>query len=240
MISNQTQDVGTLVLTGPLSREVLGNVTTAPLDNDSFPWLTWQLIDTGAGAVRALRVGYTGELGWELHAPNDQLIDLYELIESAGEPYGIRDIGIYAVDSMRLDKCYRSWKADLEIGFSPLDASLDRFVDFTKARFVGRDALIAERDRGPRYRFVPLTLDEAGRADAPANASVYCGEQRTGIVTSGGWSFTLDTSVALAYVEREHGSPGTPLHIEIFGERVAATVGSEPLYDPGNERPRFG
>jgi dimethylglycine dehydrogenase len=141
---------------------------------------------------------------------------------------------------MRLDKCYRSWKADLEIGFSPLDASLDRFVDFAKLRFLGRDALVDERDRGSRYHFVPLVLAEPGDADAPANASVYFGPERVGIVTSGGWSFTLDASIALAYVERRHASPGTALEIEIFGQRVSATVRAEPLYDPSNDRPRFG
>jgi len=239
-ITNDTHAMGTLVLAGPRSRDVLGEISTTPLDNESFPWLSCRQIDTDAGPVRALRVSYIGELGWELHAPSDQLVDLYKLISAAGEQHGMRDIGIYAVDSMRLDKCYRSWKADVEIGFSPLDASLDRFVDFAKPQFVGRDALIAERDRGPRYKFVPLVLDDPGHADAPANASVFAGSELVGIVTSGGWSFTLDASIALAYVERRHASPSTPLQIEIFGERVAATVRSEPLFDPSNDRPRSG
>ncbi|HZX56089.1 MAG TPA: glycine cleavage T C-terminal barrel domain-containing protein, partial [Ilumatobacteraceae bacterium] len=120
------------------------------------------------------------------------------------------------------------------------DASLDRFLDFSKPQFVGRDALAAGRVRGPRYHFVPLVLDQPGNADAPPNASVFAGAERVGIVTSGGWSFTLDASIALAYVERRCASPGTPVEIEIFGERVAATVRAEPLYDPSNDRPRFG
>jgi dimethylglycine dehydrogenase len=139
---------------------------------------------------------------------------------------------------MRLDKCYRAWKADLEIGFSPLDASLDRFVDFGKAHFVGRDALLAERARGPRYRFVPLTLDRPGDADAPPNSSIFSDDERAGIVTSGGWSFTLDCSIALGYVRPTYCAPGTRLQIDIFGERVDATVRSEPLYDPDNKAPR--
>jgi dimethylglycine dehydrogenase len=237
-IANRTHELGTLVIVGPRSREVLGKITSTFLDNATFPWLSCRDIDTPAGTVRALRVSYVGELGWELHAANDQLADLYDLAWAAGESHGIRDIGIYAVDSMRLDKCYRSWKADLEIGFSPLDASLDRFVDFDKDAFVGRDALVAERARGSRYRFVPLTLDQPGEADAPANSSIYCGGERVGIVTSGGWSFTLDCSIALGYVQPSHSSPGTSLQIEIFGECVDATVGIEPLYDPTNKAPR--
>src|SRR4029079_19182713 len=141
---------------------------------------------------------------------------------------------------MLLDKCYRSWKADLEIGFSPLDASLDRFVDFSKPSFMGRDALLAERDRGSRYRFVPLVLDEPGRADAPANSSVFSGEQRVGIVTSGGWSFTLDASIALAHVEGWPPPPGTHMHVEIVCHRVRVSGRTEPLYDPRNERLRSG
>jgi len=239
-ITNHTHALGTLVLAGPRSRDVLAAITSTPLDNESFPWLSCRQIDTDAGPVRAMRVSYVGELGWELHAVNEQLVDLYKLLGAAGEQHGLRDVGIYAVDSMRLDKCYRSWKADLEIGFSPLDASLDRFVDFTKPAFVGRDALLAERERGSRYRFVPLVLDEPGRSDAPANSSVFSGGERVGIVTSGGWSFTLDASIALAYVERSHAGAGTPLRVEIFGEQVGATVRTEPLYDPRNERLRSG
>ena len=97
---------------------------------------------------------------------------------------------------------------------------------------------MAERDRGPRYRFVPLTLDHPGNADAPANSSIFCKGERLGIVTSGGWSFTLDCSIVLGYVAASQCSPGTSLQIEIFGERVNATVRAEPLYDAGNTAPR--
>ena len=183
-------------------------------------------------------MSYIGELGWELHADIAQLVPLYELLTAAGEQHGLRDIGIYAVDSMRLDKGYRSWKADLEIGFTPFDASLDRFVDLTKPHFVGRDAVVAEYARGSRYRFVTLTLDEPGDADAPPNASIFSGDERIGIVTSGGWSDTLGVSVALGYVQREHCQTGAPVAIEIFGQRMAATVSVEAIYDPSNERLR--
>ncbi len=237
-ITNVTADRGSLVLVGPRSRDVLSRVTTTSLDNDAFPWLSIRDIDTAVGPVRALRINYVGELGWELHATNDQMVALYDAIWAAGESHGIRDFGIYAVDSLRLDKCYRGWKADLEIGFSPFDASLDRFVDLDKPDFVGRDALVAEKAAGSRWRFVPMTLDVDGDADAPFCSSVFNGSERVGIVTSGGWSFTLHQSVALAYVRPEFQAPGTKLEIEIFGDRCAATVGAEPLFDPRNERLR--
>ena len=237
-LKNVTKDYGSLILVGPRSREVLSQVTTSALDNAAFPWLSMRMIDTAVGPVRALRVNYVGELGWELHASNEQMVALYDAIWKAGENHQIVDMGIYAVDSLRLDKCYRGWKGDLEIGFSPFDASLDRFVDLTKPAFVGRDALIAEKAAGSKWRFVPMTLDEDGDADAPFCASVFSGEKRIGIATSGGWSFTLNKSVALAYVRPEFEAAGTKLEIEIFGERKKATVGQEPLFDPRNERLR--
>ncbi|MEA3185668.1 MAG: dimethylglycine dehydrogenase, partial [Ilumatobacteraceae bacterium] len=193
-LTNVTADFGTLIVVGPRSREVLAKVTSTPLDNGSFPWLSVTDLDTACGPVRAMRVNYVGELGWELHAANNQLIALYEAVWSAGEQHGIRDIGIYAVDSLRLDKCYRGWKVDLEIGFSPFDATLDRFVDLDKPDFVGKAALVAERQTGPSWRFVPMTLDDPGDADAPFFSSIFDGDgphaQRFGIVTSGGWSFS--------------------------------------------------
>ena len=236
-IKNVTANYGSLILVGPKSREVLSKVTTTSLENADFPWLSHQLIDTAVGKVLALRVNYVGELGWELHASNDQMVALYKAMWAAGEPHGIRDMGIYAVDSLRLDKCYRGWKGDLEIGFSPFDASLDRFVDMNK-EFVGKAALVAEKAKGSPYRFVPMILDDAGNADAPFCASIFSGDKRIGIATSGGWSFTLNKSIALGYVFPQFEAAGTKLEIEIFGNRVPVTVGAEPLFDPKNERLR--
>ena len=238
-LTNVTAQRGSLIVVGPKAREVLAQVTTTPLDNASFPWLGIRDIDTAVGPVRALRVNYVGELGWELHAETHQMKALYDAIWAAGSAHGIRDFGIYAVDSLRLDKCYRGWKGDLEIGFSPFDASLDRFVDLTKPDFVGKAALVAEKAKGSAWRMVPIVLDEAGEADAPALSSVFLPNgERAGLVTSGGWSFTLGKSVALAYVRPEHEAPGTKVVIDIFGERRSATVQAEPLYDPSNERLR--
>jgi dimethylglycine dehydrogenase len=230
--------MGTLVLAGPHARDVLGAVTRAELSSRAFPWLAAREIEIGAARVLALRVNYVGELGWELHAPTEHLLALYEALEAAGAPHGMRDIGIYAVDSLRLEKCYRAWKTDLETGYSPLEAGLDRFVDLAKPDFVGRAALLEERQRGVRQRLVPLVLDEAGDHDAPACASAFHDGARVGIVTSGGWSYTMGRSLALAYVRADLAAPGSRVEVEVYGERRTATVGREPLYDPGNARLR--
>ncbi len=238
-IANVTADRGSLIVVGPRSRDVLAQVTSSPLDNGSFPWLSARDIDTAVGPVRALRVNYVGELGWELHATNDQLVPLYQAIWAAGEQHGIRDFGIYAVDSLRLDKGYRGWKQDLEIGYSPFDSSLDRFVDLHKADFVGKAALIAEKAAGSAWRFVSMTLDVPGDADAPFCATIFDeAGNNVGLATSGGWSFTLGKSIALGYVRPQFQAEGSKLQIKIFGEMTPATVGREPLYDPTNERLR--
>jgi dimethylglycine dehydrogenase len=237
-IEELTPRLDTLVLAGPNARNVLGALTSADLSNAAFPWLSAREIEIGEATVLALRVNYVGELGWELHAPSEHLVALYEALWQAGTPYGIRDFGIYAVDSLRLDKCYRGWKTDLESGFTPLDAGLDRFVDLSKPEFVGRAALLAQQEQGAMQRLVPLLLDEAGEADAPACTGVFLDDVRVGIVTSGGWSHTLGRSVALAYVRADLATAGTRLQIDVLGERVAAMVQSEPLYDPTNARLR--
>jgi dimethylglycine dehydrogenase len=237
-IVNQSDAIGTLVIAGPRSRELLSRVTAADLSNAAFPWLSARTIDVLGNPTLVLRVNYVGELGWELHAPMEQLPGFYDALSAAGKSYGLRDCGLYAMDSLRLDKCYRGWKTDIESGYSPYEASLDRFVCLQKPAFVGREALIREAEHGAAQRFVPLTLDDKGDADAPSCAPVLLRGQNVGLVTSGGWSFTLNKSIALAYVRRDLATPGTKLEIEVFGERRVATVCREPLYDPENTRLR--
>jgi dimethylglycine dehydrogenase len=185
-----------------------------------------------------MRVNYVGELGWELHAPVAQMQSLYEAVWQAGQAFDIRDFGLYAMDSLRVDKCYRGWKSDLESGYTPLEASLDRFVDVTKPAFVGREALLAEHQRGPVFRFVPLIFDDDGDGEPPYCAQVFSGSVNVGLTTSGVWSHTLKKSVALAYVRTDKAIPGEQLDVEILGRMCRATVHAEPLYDPKNERLR--
>jgi dimethylglycine dehydrogenase len=237
-IANRSDAIGTLVVAGPRSRELLGHVTAADLSNAAFPWLAARTIDVLGTPLLGLRVNYVGELGWELHAPMERVPAIYDALSAAGSNYGLRDFGLYAMDSLRLDKCYRGWKTDLETGYTPYEASLDRFVCLEKPTFPGREAVLREAARGARQRFAPLTLDDDGEADAPPCAPVMFRGQNVGLVTSGGWSFTLNRSVALAYVRSDLASPGTKLEIEVFGERRTATVGRESLYDPGNARLR--
>ena len=233
-----SEELGTLIVAGPRARELLARLTRTALSSEAFPWLAAREIEIGAVRLWALRIGYVGELGWELHAPVEQLGELYERVRAAGEALGLTHFGMYAMDSLRIDKCYRGWKSDLESGYSPLAAALERCVDFGKAAFRGREALLAERAAGVAYRFVPLLLGEAGSADAPYCSALYRGEEVVGTVTSGVWSHTLGKSVALAYLRTAWAAAGTELEVDLLGERVPATVATEPLYDPTNARLR--
>lgn len=238
-VTDISAQLGTLIVAGPRAREVLSQVTKDDLSNAGFPWLTAREITTVTGKMLALRVNYVGELGWELHAPVAQITALYAAIWKAGLPFDIRDFGLYAMDSLRVDKCYRGWKSDLESGYTPLEASLDRFVDVKKTvDFVGKAALLAEHQRGAAQRFVPLIFDENGDAEAPYCAQVFQGGTNVGLTTSGVWSHTLQKNVALAYVRADLAAPGTKLHVEILGHMRSATVQQEPLYDPTNLRLR--
>jgi len=237
-IDNVSARYGSLIVVGPKSRELLARLTRADLSNEAFPWLSVRTIDIGYTRAIALRVNYVGELGWELHVPAEHVLSVYDLIWAAGEPLGIADYGLYAMDSLRLEKCYRAWKGDLTTEYTPFMASLDRFVKLDKpGGFIGQEALRREAQAGPVERFVPLLVD-AGDADAAAVSIVYDGDKMVGLVTSGGYGYRMRQSIALAYVRTDLAVPGTVLYVEILGERRRAVVGKEPLYDPDNLRLR--
>ena len=233
-LENLSTRYGTLIVVGPKSRELLARLTPADLSNAAFPWLSMRSIEIGYTRAIAMRVNYVGELGWELHLPVEHLLSVYDLLFEAGADLGIADYGLYAMDCLRLEKCYRSWKADLTTEYTPFMSSLDRFVKLDKpGGFIGQEALRREAQSGPRERFVPLIVD-ATDADAAAVSIVFSGKETVGLVTSGGYGYRIGKSIALAYVRTDLAKPGTQLEVEILGERRRAVVGKEPLFDPDN------
>jgi dimethylglycine dehydrogenase len=236
-IENVTARSGVLILAGPRARDVLGRVIDADLSNAAFPWLAARRIQVGPAPVFALRINYVGELGWELHHPLEYQIALYEALRAAGEDFGLVDFGLRAMDSLRLEKGYRAWGADLNTELTPLEAGLERFVAFDKGDFVGRDALLAQRRAGLRKRLATLEVD-ALDADCWGSEAVWDGGRVAGITTSGGYGYCLGRSLAVAYLDAPLAAPGTPLTVEILGERRPARVLAEPPFDPQDRRPR--
>ena len=236
-IDEVTARWGVLILAGPRARDVLGRITDADLSNAAFPWLSARAIQVGSAPVRALRINYVGELGWELHHPVEYQVALYEALRGAGEDLGLADFGLRAMDSLRLEKAYRAWGADINTEVTPLEAGLERFVAFDKGDFLGRDALLRQKRGGVGRRLATLAVD-ATDADCWGNEAVWAGDRVVGITTSGGYGYWLDRSLAVAYVEAEVAVPGASLAVEILGDRRRAVVLAEPPLDPENHRPR--
>lgn len=235
-ITNLTHDHNALMLAGPNARTVLQAITGAPLDNASFPWLAARTIEVAGHAVVALRLGFTGELGWELHMAMDASLPVYEAIHEAGEDLGIIDFGLLATESMRLEKNYRAWKSDLHTEFTVLEAGLGRFVNLKK-HFRGRDAIAARLEAGHRRQFVAMEIG-ADNAAAHTGDPIYSGNELVGVVTSGAYGHTMGANIAMGYVSPELSEPGTELSVEVIGTRCTATVRSEPMFDPEHIRPR--
>lgn len=234
-LSEVSQSASSLVLAGPRSRDLLKKITDADLSNNAFPWPSCQAITVAGREVTALRVNYVGELGWELHVPMGDLVHVYDAIFAAGQEFGIADFGMYAMECLRLEKGYRSWKQDITHEYTPFDAGLERFVKLEKGEFIGRDALKKRHAAGEKERFVPL-LVEGNTADAPSCSIVFKNGEKIGIVGSGGWGFRIGKSIALSYVRLDLAEVGTKLEIEILGQRFPAVVAQEPIFDPKNER----
>ena len=236
-VENVTHDYGVLVLAGPRSRDVLAKLCNEDLGNASFPWLRGKEIDVAGIPVRALRISYVGELGWELHHAIAQMEALYDAIMAAGEEYGIANFGTYAVNAMRMEKAYKAWGAELTTEITMVEADMDRFVDFDKDEFIGRDATFARKKQGIETKLVYVSVD-TDDADPAGNEPVFDGDRVIGVTTGGAYGFSVGKSLAFAYVEPGYASPGSAFDISILGSRRRATVLDRPAYDPGNQRLR--
>jgi dimethylglycine dehydrogenase len=234
-LENVTADYGVLTLAGPRSRELLQKLTDADVSRAALPFFRARKMQVGPVRTFALRVSYVGELGFELHhALEDQRV-LYDLVLEAGAPLGIVDFGYRALDSMRLEKAYRLWGVDMSADYTPLEAGLGRFVCFDKGDFVGRDALLRQREAGISRTLACLTIETDG-ADAHGYEPVRAAGQPIGYVAAGGYGHVVELSIALAYLPVEHAEPGTALAVDILGEPRPAVVAPQPLYDPDNVR----
>ncbi|MCH8952067.1 MAG: hypothetical protein IID49_08080 [Proteobacteria bacterium] len=233
-IEDRTEDDGTLILAGPRSRDILGAICAADL---SQPWLSHQEAEIAGKGVRLLRVSFTGELGWEIHAAVADMGAVFDALWAAGQPRGLKPFGMYALDSLRLEKGYRTWKGDLSTDYTMLQGGLERFVRLDKAQdFPGKAALMSEKQQGVAKRFATLIV-AAGDCDAPYMSTIWKSGEVVGETTSGAWGYRVGASIALAMVRADCAAPGTELEVEIYGRRHKATVQPDrPLWDPENAR----
>jgi 4-methylaminobutanoate oxidase (formaldehyde-forming) len=214
-------------LWGPRARDILAPITSDPLD---FGYMRLREIAVGDVPVRAVRVTFVGELGWELYCPTEYGAALWRALWEAGQPHGLMAGGYRAIDSLRLEKGYRVWAADITPDDTPLEAGLGFCVRKDKT-FLGLQAL-----RDPVRRLRAITLDDP-RAVALGNEPVRVAGETVGRVTSGGYGYTVERSIAYAYVPATHGE-GTAVEIDVFGEWVGGKIVHEPLFDPESARVR--
>ena len=236
-IKNVTKDYSVLVLAGPKSRTVLSQITSQNLNNNDFPWLKGKEILVNKIPVRALRVNYVGELGWELHHPMNQMEALYDAICEVGKKENIINFGTYAVNSLRMEKAYRGWGSELTGEISLVEAGMDRFFNLNKKNnFFGAKALQDKIQFGVDIKIVYLEVD-VDNADARGNEPVYHNNKIVGVVTSGGYGFRTKKSLAFAYVKSDLAKGGN-LEIEIQGQRRKTKILDRVVYDPDNQKLR--
>ena len=233
------QDITTALacfgLWGPRARDILTSVSDADLSSRAFPYMTWQRIPVAGVGCLAARVTYVGELGWELYPSIEDAVQLWDSLLAAGEPYGMVPAGYRAIDTLRLEKGYRAWGSDITPEENPFEAGLGFAVRMDVPGFIGNEALERVLAAGLTRKLSCLTLSQA-RAMTLGNEPVFHGGRVVSRVTSGGIGYTIGTSIAYAYLPIELAAPDTSFEIEVFGERVGATVAAEPLWDPKGAR----
>ncbi len=231
-LTDITCDWSTKLVTGPGSRALLAGLSDGDLEAG---WLTIQDATVAGKPAKLFRISFAGELGWEVHTGFDDSKPVYDAIRDAGAvPFGM-----YALNSMRIEKGYRTWKGDLSSDYTLLEGGMERFLRLGKAQdFPGKAALAREMQQGRKKGFVTLVVD-AGAFDAPYMSTVWSGDQVVGETTSGDWGYRVNKSIALGVVKADLAKPGTELEVEMYGQRYKARVQEDaPLWDAANERIR--
>jgi 4-methylaminobutanoate oxidase (formaldehyde-forming) len=236
-VGDVTSSRACIGLWGPRARDILAPLTKDDISNEAFPYLTAREVSIGFVPVLALRVTYVGELGWELYPPTEYGAAVWDAIWAAGQEHGLVAGGYRAIDALRIEKGYRVWSSDITPDETPFEAGLGFAVALDKAGgFVGRDALVAAKAAGPRKRLRCLVLDDP-RSVCLGNEPVRIDGQIAGRVTSGGYGFAVEKSIAYAYLPPAVaiGSRG---EVDVFGEWIGFEVAREPLWDPSGDRIR--
>jgi glycine cleavage system aminomethyltransferase T/glycine/D-amino acid oxidase-like deaminating enzyme len=232
LVEDVTSELACLGLWGPAAREILQGATS---DDLAFGYMRARELEVGGLPCLALRVTYVGELGWELYCPTDSGLALWDALWEAGRDQGLVAGGYKAIDSLRLEKGYRVWGADITPDDTPYEAGLGFAVKLEKGEFIGREALLSAQE--PERRLACLVLSDP-RSVALGSEPVQISGELVGRVTSGGYGYTVERSIAYAYVPARYAQPEQPVAVEIFGEWIEGEVAPEPLFDPAGERLR--
>ena len=239
-LTNTTSALSVISIMGPNARSLLQSLCPDDLSHEAFPFGQSREIELGYALVRAARITYVGELGWELYIPTEFTAGVYDTIVAAGAPFGLAHAGYHALDSLRIEKAYRHWGHDITDEDTPLEAGLGFAVKFDKpGGFIGRDALLRDKEAGPAKRLLQFRL----RDPQPLlyhNEPIWHEDALVGYTTSGAYGHTLGGAIGLGYVDtaRTPNPPEGGFSIEVAGKRIPAAASARPMYDPGNRRIR--
>ncbi len=236
-LEDKTSGLCTIGVWGPRARDLVAGLADADVSDAAFPYMTAQDLHLGPVPVRMLRISYVGELGWEIYAPTEFGLALWDLLWQAGAPLGAVACGGAAYDSLRLEKGYRLWGADIDEEHDPYEAGLGWAVKLDKGPFSGRETLARVKEAGVRRRLRCLVLDDPSVV-LVGKEPILDGDAAVGYVTSAALGASVGESIAYGYLPVERAEVGTVLGVYAEGERHAATVAAEPRFDPRNERLR--
>jgi len=241
VLTNVSSGMGVISIMGPNARALLQSLTPNDLSDGAFPFGTSQEIELGYAVVRASRITYVGELGWELYIPTEFMTGVYDEIVAAGAPFGLRHAGYHALNALRMEKAYRHWGHDITDEDTPLEAGLGFAVKMDKpGGFIGREALLRQKAEGLKQRLVQFLLQSPDPM-LYHNEPIWQGERIAGYIRSGMYAHTLGAACGLGYVTAADGGVvgaigADDFEIEIAGVRYPATASLKPLYDPTNAR----
>jgi len=237
-IRDVTEDYAVIGMWGPNAREVLCAVTSSDVSNEALPYMMARTIDIRGAKVLAQRMTYVGELGWELYVETAQAVQVWDALMAAGTAFGMEPGGYKVLDSLRLEKGYRYYSMDVTMLENPYEAGLGFCVRPGKGEFVGREALAKIKEQGLTQKLCTLTIGGEDYLTIYGGEAVLSGDKVVGRLRSAGYGFTVKKNIAYAYLPLSLCAPGTALHVEIFGQRVAAQVAPDVLHDPKGERLR--
>ena len=227
-IKSLTNEMTTLVLAGPRTRELLQSVCPGvDWTQGAFPPMSVRTCRIGLAEAAIMSVSYSGEDAVELHLPNDRLIDVFEALCAKGISFGLTLFGGHGIESMRLEKSYGHWKADLITEFNPIEAGLERFVSLEKD-FMGRAGLLARMEKGPRRQRVLLTID-SDEAPAQPGEAVFSRDRVIGSITSAAWGYRTQKNIAMAYLDPAFAKGQQKVEVMLLGKESSASVHLSPL-----------
>ncbi len=235
-IRQLTESFQSIVIAGPKSREILQTAAQETCSREAFPWLNVRQMRIGSSPALVFALSFLGELAYEIHVASEQLLGVWNALWECGRGHGMAPFGLLATESMRIEKGFRHWKADLITEFDPFESALERFVDFRKP-FVGKERLEARRAMGRRRAFVCLEID-CDDAPAQPGASVLDRDRLAGTVTSASYGFRVRKNLAFAFVDPAASEIGNNLSVELLGRAHPAIVTALCQFDPGNQRVR--